>query len=206
MIKSVSVWLHDDFGLMAWRLYMRWGTLVDAGRRGRVRSRQQEGGRRRDGGGAAAARHWHLPPLRPQPQVSPCPPPCTCIPGDPHLTCQLQSDEPSLGCTSELCICEDLLCAVRVLVGKGPHMHQCNTAKKTKSAANKEAVCRWLRFPCCGARFPCDLCHEEATDGHEMKCATPLNCTFEQTAIQRATYCSRLRVQLFLSSLKASAK
>jgi hypothetical protein len=28
---------------------------------------------------------------------------------------------------------------------------------------------RWLRFPCCGRRFPCDLCHElGAPDGHEM--------------------------------------
>ena len=40
----------------------------------------------------------------------------------------------------------------------GHHARRCNS-------------CRWLRFPCCGQRFPCDLCHEEATDGHEMKWA-----------------------------------
>ena len=27
---------------------------------------------------------------------------------------------------------------------------------------------RWLRFPCCGRLYACDLCHEEdAGDGHE---------------------------------------
>jgi len=25
---------------------------------------------------------------------------------------------------------------------------------------------RWLRFPCCGRAFPCDVCHDEQTDHH----------------------------------------
>eukprot|EP00803_Ostreobium_quekettii_P011709 evm.model.scf_2179.4 EVM.evm.TU.scf_2179.4 scf_2179:20296-22503(-) len=37
---------------------------------------------------------------------------------------------------------------------------------------------RWLRFPCCGRRFPCDLCHEELTDGHAMKWATRMVCGY----------------------------
>ena len=29
---------------------------------------------------------------------------------------------------------------------------------------------RWLRFPCCGKPYPCDVCHEDAKpDGHEMQ-------------------------------------
>uniref|UniRef100_A0A1I8ADH6 Nucleoporin NUP42 n=1 Tax=Steinernema glaseri TaxID=37863 RepID=A0A1I8ADH6_9BILA len=35
---------------------------------------------------------------------------------------------------------------------------------------------RWLRFPCCGKTFPCDVCHEEAGMGHEMKFATRMIC------------------------------
>lgn len=28
----------------------------------------------------------------------------------------------------------------------------------------------WLRFPCCGKAYPCDVCHEDKSDPpHEMK-------------------------------------
>lgn len=53
---------------------------------------------------------------------------------------------------------------------------------------------RWLRFPCCGARFPCDLCHEESTDGHEMKWATRMVCGFcslEQGLSDRCSTCDK---------------
>mmetsp|Transcript_13469 Transcript_13469/g.26858 ORF Transcript_13469/g.26858 Transcript_13469/m.26858 type:complete len:677 (-) Transcript_13469:126-2156(-) len=53
---------------------------------------------------------------------------------------------------------------------------------------------RWLRFPCCGKRFPCDLCHEEATDGHEMKWATRMVCGFcslEQSLGNRCISCQK---------------
>ena len=53
---------------------------------------------------------------------------------------------------------------------------------------------RWLRFPCCGRRYPCDLCHEEMTDGHEMKWANRMVCGFcslEQRVDSRCSGCSK---------------
>jgi hypothetical protein len=53
---------------------------------------------------------------------------------------------------------------------------------------------RWLRFPCCGQRFPCDLCHEEATDGHEMKWAGRMVCGYcsvEQALDQKCSACGK---------------
>lgn len=46
---------------------------------------------------------------------------------------------------------------------------------------------RWLRFPCCGKCYPCDLCHE-VQESHEMKYATRMVCGFcskEQPYSQR---------------------
>ncbi|XXQ39071.1 CHY-type domain-containing protein [Plasmodiophora brassicae] len=39
---------------------------------------------------------------------------------------------------------------------------------------------RWLRFPCCGKAFPCDICHEIGTASapHEMKWALRQICGF----------------------------
>ena len=38
---------------------------------------------------------------------------------------------------------------------------------------------RWLRFPCCGKAYPCDVCHEKKkTDGHEMLLANRMICGF----------------------------
>jgi len=34
---------------------------------------------------------------------------------------------------------------------------------------------RWLRFPCCGRAFPCDVCHDEQTD-HMHEWATRMLC------------------------------
>lgn len=53
---------------------------------------------------------------------------------------------------------------------------------------------RWLRFPCCGMRFPCDLCHEEFTDGHSMKWATRMVCGFcslEQKLGDKCASCNK---------------
>lgn len=54
---------------------------------------------------------------------------------------------------------------------------------------------RWLRFPCCGRRFPCDLCHEESVeDGHEAKWALRMICGFcsiEQGLSQRCSACGK---------------
>lgn len=36
---------------------------------------------------------------------------------------------------------------------------------------------RWLRFPCCGRAFPCDICHDkESRDNHETKLANRMIC------------------------------
>ncbi|KAI8906295.1 hypothetical protein EDD86DRAFT_58652 [Gorgonomyces haynaldii] len=37
---------------------------------------------------------------------------------------------------------------------------------------------RWFRFPCCGKLYPCDVCHDNLSDGHEMKLATRMVCGF----------------------------
>ncbi|XP_070686953.1 uncharacterized protein [Pempheris klunzingeri] len=34
---------------------------------------------------------------------------------------------------------------------------------------------RWLRFPCCGRAYPCDICHDEDQD-HPMELATRMIC------------------------------
>jgi len=36
---------------------------------------------------------------------------------------------------------------------------------------------RWLRFPCCGKAFPCDICHD-ATSDHESMWAKRMICGF----------------------------
>ncbi|XP_053573237.1 uncharacterized protein LOC128663103 [Bombina bombina] len=36
---------------------------------------------------------------------------------------------------------------------------------------------RWLRFPCCGKTYPCDVCHNTA-ENHEMELATRMICGF----------------------------
>lgn len=38
---------------------------------------------------------------------------------------------------------------------------------------------RWLRFPCCGKAYPCDICHDEGENNdHEMKIANKMICGF----------------------------
>uniref|UniRef100_F7ENF2 Nucleoporin NUP42 n=1 Tax=Xenopus tropicalis TaxID=8364 RepID=F7ENF2_XENTR len=37
--------------------------------------------------------------------------------------------------------------------------------------------CRWLRFPCCGKAYPCDVCHDDAED-HEMELASRMICGY----------------------------
>jgi uncharacterized CHY-type Zn-finger protein len=53
---------------------------------------------------------------------------------------------------------------------------------------------RWLRFPCCGRRYPCDVCHEQLTDGHLMKLATRMVCGFcslEQSLGNKCCSCGK---------------
>ncbi|XP_046549896.1 uncharacterized protein LOC124259746 [Haliotis rubra] len=37
---------------------------------------------------------------------------------------------------------------------------------------------RWFRFPCCGMVYPCDVCHDEQSDSHEMVFANRVICGF----------------------------
>ncbi|ELU01558.1 hypothetical protein CAPTEDRAFT_157003 [Capitella teleta] len=37
---------------------------------------------------------------------------------------------------------------------------------------------RWLRFPCCGKAYPCDICHDENEGDHDMKYANRMICGF----------------------------
>ncbi|GBF88303.1 peptidyl-glycine alpha-amidating monooxygenase A [Raphidocelis subcapitata] len=65
---------------------------------------------------------------------------------------------------------------------------------------------RWLRFPCCGTRYPCDLCHEEATDGHEMAWAKRMTCGYcsaEQALAERCATCGK---RLATSAAKPSGR
>ncbi|GLC36785.1 hypothetical protein PLESTB_000783200 [Pleodorina starrii] len=56
---------------------------------------------------------------------------------------------------------------------------------------------RWLRFPCCGMRFPCDLCHEESVpDGHPVRWAQRMVCGFCSTEQHLALACRACGRQL----------
>eukprot|EP00922_Rhytidocystis_sp_ex-Travisia-forbesii_P006964 GHVS01010189.1.p1 GENE.GHVS01010189.1~~GHVS01010189.1.p1 ORF type:complete len:692 (+),score=58.94 GHVS01010189.1:1-2076(+) len=51
---------------------------------------------------------------------------------------------------------------------------------------------RWLRFPCCGQAFPCDVCHDSATD-HPNEWASRMICGFcskEQPYTAKKPECS----------------
>ncbi|PAA74731.1 hypothetical protein BOX15_Mlig002150g5, partial [Macrostomum lignano] len=52
---------------------------------------------------------------------------------------------------------------------------------------------RWLRFPCCGRAFPCDICHDEAAPGdHEMAWAVRMLCGYcakEQPVSDKCSSC-----------------
>lgn len=52
---------------------------------------------------------------------------------------------------------------------------------------------RWLRFPCCGKVFPCDLCHEEMAD-HDVRWAMRCICGFcsgEQPCAKSCRFCGK---------------
>ncbi|KFG59316.1 CHY zinc finger protein, partial [Toxoplasma gondii RUB] len=52
---------------------------------------------------------------------------------------------------------------------------------------------RWLRFPCCGKAFPCDVCHDDNAD-HEHAWASRMICGFcskEQAFSNRPCECGR---------------
>ncbi|XP_029378922.1 uncharacterized protein LOC115056542 [Echeneis naucrates] len=56
-------------------------------------------------------------------------------------------------------------------VQKGKALPQKGTCKHYKQSH------RWLRFPCCGRAYPCDVCHDEDQD-HPMELATRMICGY----------------------------
>ncbi|PRW56290.1 CHY zinc finger [Chlorella sorokiniana] len=64
---------------------------------------------------------------------------------------------------------------------------------------------RWLRFPCCGKRFPCDLCHEELTD-HDLKWATRMTCGYCSTEQPVAGQCKACGKKLAASAAAPSGR
>lgn len=54
-------------------------------------------------------------------------------------------------------------------VQKGKPLPEKGTCKHFKQSH------RWLRFPCCGRAYPCDVCHDEDQD-HPMELATRMIC------------------------------
>ncbi|XP_026167778.1 uncharacterized protein LOC113133286 [Mastacembelus armatus] len=56
-------------------------------------------------------------------------------------------------------------------VQKGKPLPEKGTCKHFKQSH------RWLRFPCCGRAYPCDVCHDEDQD-HPMELATRMICGY----------------------------
>ncbi|XP_023278385.1 uncharacterized protein LOC111667049 isoform X1 [Seriola lalandi dorsalis] len=56
-------------------------------------------------------------------------------------------------------------------VQKGKPLPEKGTCKHYKQSH------RWLRFPCCGRAYPCDVCHDEDQD-HPMELATRMICGY----------------------------
>nr|XP_046249543.1 uncharacterized protein si:dkey-24l11.2 [Scatophagus argus]XP_046249545.1 uncharacterized protein si:dkey-24l11.2 [Scatophagus argus]XP_046249546.1 uncharacterized protein si:dkey-24l11.2 [Scatophagus argus]XP_046249547.1 uncharacterized protein si:dkey-24l11.2 [Scatophagus argus]XP_046249548.1 uncharacterized protein si:dkey-24l11.2 [Scatophagus argus] len=56
-------------------------------------------------------------------------------------------------------------------VQKGKPLPEKGTCKHYKQSH------RWLRFPCCGRTYPCDVCHDEDQD-HPMELATRMICGY----------------------------
>ncbi|XP_008280332.1 uncharacterized protein LOC103357524 [Stegastes partitus] len=56
-------------------------------------------------------------------------------------------------------------------VQKGKPLPEKGTCKHYKQSH------RWLRFPCCGRTYPCDVCHDENQD-HPMELATRMLCGY----------------------------
>ncbi|XP_071355306.1 uncharacterized protein [Trachinotus anak] len=56
-------------------------------------------------------------------------------------------------------------------VQKGKPLPEKGTCKHYKQSH------RWLRFPCCGRAYPCDVCHDEHQD-HPMELATRMICGY----------------------------
>lgn len=57
-------------------------------------------------------------------------------------------------------------------IQEGKPLPDCGTCRHYKKSY------RWLRFPCCGKAYACDICHDEKEIDHEMKYANHMICGF----------------------------
>jgi len=62
---------------------------------------------------------------------------------------------------------------------KYPGIKEGNPLPEKGTCKHYKKSYRWLRFPCCGKVYPCDVCHEEGEENdHEMKFATRMICGY----------------------------
>ncbi|XP_045156477.2 uncharacterized protein LOC123522982 [Mercenaria mercenaria] len=60
---------------------------------------------------------------------------------------------------------------------KDPAIQEGNPLPNNGACKHYKKSFRWLRFPCCGKTYPCDICHDDKED-HEMKFANRMICGF----------------------------
>uniref|UniRef100_A0A8C4QHB4 Si:dkey-24l11.2 n=1 Tax=Eptatretus burgeri TaxID=7764 RepID=A0A8C4QHB4_EPTBU len=84
---------------------------------------------------------------------------------------RLYSFEPTLEATANSVILKSKNYNKGAVIQPGKPLPGNGTCKHYKKSF------RWLRFPCCGRAYPCDLCHNE-DQSHEMELATRMICGF----------------------------
>lgn len=62
-------------------------------------------------------------------------------------------------------------------VAKDPAIQEGKPLPDSGTCKHYKKSYRWLRFPCCGKTYPCDICHDSKED-HEMKFANRMICGF----------------------------
>ncbi|XP_013395822.1 uncharacterized protein LOC106162896 [Lingula anatina] len=61
---------------------------------------------------------------------------------------------------------------------KDPAIQEGKPLPETGTCKHYRKSFRWLRFPCCGKCYPCDVCHDDKEGDHEMKFANRMVCGF----------------------------
>ncbi|XP_064608357.1 uncharacterized protein LOC135472674 [Liolophura sinensis] len=63
-------------------------------------------------------------------------------------------------------------------VGRDPAIQEGKPLPAEGTCKHYKKSFRWLRFPCCGKCYPCDICHDDKEGDHEMKFASRMICGF----------------------------
>ncbi|TPX38998.1 hypothetical protein SeMB42_g01065 [Synchytrium endobioticum] len=68
---------------------------------------------------------------------------------------------------------------------------------KTGACQHYKYSFRWFRFACCGRLYPCDMCHEENSDNHEMVFGNRQVCGYcsRETGLGSKCVCGKLLVK-----------